>query len=320
VLCSPLLRAVKTQLPDAELHVATKASFASLLHDHPHVDRLHGLKDSLPTLIQELKAEKPDFILDLHHNARTALIKAAMPAVPANAYHKLNIQKWLYVNFKKDFLGDKHIVHRYLETAEPLGVVNDWLGLDMPLGPDADQVLPRLPSLFARNYDVLVLGAKQGTKRPVRALLEALCRRSPRPLVLLGGPEDQQTGLELAGLRPENTWNAAGSTTLQESAALLRACRKVVSPDTGMMHIAAAFQKPIYSLWGSTSPRFGMYPYYGGRDPLAKHHERGSQMAEVPDLGCRPCSKIGFDRCPKGHFRCMNDQSVESVLAWLAKV
>jgi ADP-heptose:LPS heptosyltransferase len=176
-----------------------------------------------------------------------------------------------------------------------------------------------MPPPFPRQFDALVLGARQGTKRPARAWLEAVCRRSPHALVLVGGPEDQQTGQELALLRPDNTWNAAGKATLAESAALLRASRKVVSPDTGMMHIAAAFQKPIYSLWGSTSPRFGMYPYYGGRDPLATHHARGSFMAEVPDLACRPCSKIGYDRCPKGHFRCMNDQSVESVLQWLAR-
>ena len=317
MLCSPLLRAVKTQVEGAALHVATKEAFAPLLSHNPHVEKVHLLKTSLKDLIYRLRAEKFDLILDLHHNTRTAVIKAALATVPARAFPKLNLRKWVYVNFHQDWMGQRHIVDRYLETAESLGVVNDQLGLEMPLGPDADQVLQKLPSPFHRNFDALVLGARQGTKKPVPELLETICRQSPRPLVLVGGHEDRDLGQHLAALHPEQVWNAAGNASLQESAALLRSCRKVVSPDTGMMHIAAAFQKPIYSLWGSTTPRFGMFPYYGGNDPVGLHNERGSVWGEVPGLPCRPCSKIGFDRCPKDHFRCMTGQSAAAVLGWL---
>jgi ADP-heptose:LPS heptosyltransferase len=63
------------------------------------------------------------------------------------------------------------------------------------------------------------------------------------------------------------------------------------------MHIAAAFGKDIVSVWGNTIPEFGMTPYL----PTA-----GSQIMEVKEVSCRPCSKIGHDKCPKGHFKCMN--------------
>jgi ADP-heptose:LPS heptosyltransferase len=66
-----------------------------------------------------------------------------------------------------------------------------------------------------------------------------------------------------------------------------------------LMHIAAAFRKPIISLWGNTVPEFGMSPYYG-------HQTVESELFEVRKLWCRPCSKIGFRKCPLGHFRCMN--------------
>jgi ADP-heptose:LPS heptosyltransferase len=72
-----------------------------------------------------------------------------------------------------------------------------------------------------------------------------------------------------------------------------------------MMHIAAAFKKNITSIWGNTSPAFGMYPY--------QSHEN-SRIVEVKDLSCRPCSKIGFSKCPKGHFNCMNMIDVNEVL------
>jgi heptosyltransferase-2 len=72
------------------------------------------------------------------------------------------------------------------------------------------------------------------------------------------------------------------------------------------MHIAAALQKKIISIWGNTVPSFGMYPYYGNK--IVPQF-----MAEVKGLQCRPCSKIGFPSCPKKHFNCMNLQDVDKI-------
>jgi ADP-heptose:LPS heptosyltransferase len=88
-----------------------------------------------------------------------------------------------------------------------------------------------------------------------------------------------------------------GRLDIGGSAALVAHSRTVLSHDTGFMHVAAAFGKRIVSLWGNTVPEFGMSPYLAGE---------GSCFAEIKGLGCRPCSKIGFERCPKKHFRCMN--------------
>jgi ADP-heptose:LPS heptosyltransferase len=65
------------------------------------------------------------------------------------------------------------------------------------------------------------------------------------------------------------------------------------------MHIAAAFGKPIFSVWGNTVPAFGMYPY-----------KTEFQALEVLGLPCRPCSKIGYAKCPQGHFKCMREQNL----------
>jgi ADP-heptose:LPS heptosyltransferase len=72
------------------------------------------------------------------------------------------------------------------------------------------------------------------------------------------------------------------------------------------MHVAAAFNKPIVSVWGNTVPEFGMYPYLNGKTP--------DYRAEVKGLKCRPCSKIGYKECPLKHFKCMNDQDVGKIL------
>jgi heptosyltransferase-2 len=72
------------------------------------------------------------------------------------------------------------------------------------------------------------------------------------------------------------------------------------------MHIAAALQKPQVVVWGNTIPEFGMYPYYGNR-------ETPNTEFEIRKLSCRPCSKIGFAKCPLGHFKCMELISADSV-------
>ena len=104
--------------------------------------------------------------------------------------------------------------------------------------------------------------------------------------------------------RQKKTVNLAGRISLDNSAFLVSQAEVVITHDTGLMHIAAAYKKKIVSLWGNTIPEFGMYPYQ--TDPA-------SRMFEVKNLPCRPCSKIGFQQCPKKHFRCMMDQDMRAI-------
>jgi heptosyltransferase-2 len=103
-----------------------------------------------------------------------------------------------------------------------------------------------------------------------------------------------------------------GKISVNESAAIISRCAAIITHDTGMMHIAAAFGKEILSIWGNTVPALGMTPYLG------KKGGRGDRF-EVKGLGCRPCSKIGFGECPKGHFKCMNEQDIPAIVERLAE-
>jgi len=329
LLITPVLRNLRRCLPGAIIHVATKAAYADLLRYNPHVDHLHLLEDGtehqdksddLPGLIRTWRLWSPDAILDLHHNWRTARIKGAMLGTPRHVLQKQNARKWLQVRFKRHDLAVQHVVQRYLAAAAPLGVSDDGLGLEAHL-PNGliEQCMAKLPFGSREPYAALVLGAKHATKRMPESVLEKLVLGSPLPLVLLGGPDEQTLGEHLSGLRPKATMNTAGMGSLLESAAFLASAQRVIAPDTGMMHWAAAFGKPILSVWGNTTPNFGMYPYFGstGGDPMSTYLAAGGMVSQVDKLACRPCSKLGYPTCPKGHFRCMEDQDSEAMLAWL---
>ena len=302
VLTTPVVRQLKTQVPGAQVHFATKPAYRGLLEANPYVDRTHVLSGSLGALVRELRAERFDFIVDLHNNLRTRLIRLQLPGVPGRAFDKLNFQKWLLVNFKVNQLPDVHIVDRYRAAAAPLGIRDDGGGLDyfIPAGQAVD-VAAALPAGFRPGaYVAVAIGAQHATKRlPVDKLIELVAKLAPRPVVLLGGPEDESTGHVIELAAGGTVFSACGRFSLHQSASLVQQALFVVSHDTGLMHIAAAFEKTIYSIWGNTVPQFGMYPY---RTPYS--------ALEVLGLACRPCSKIGFAECPQGHFRCMRDQNL----------
>nr|WP_262906170.1 glycosyltransferase family 9 protein [Hymenobacter terricola] len=304
-MTTPVVRALAQQVPGAEVHFATKPGYRGLLEPNPHIAKVHCLTGSLGELVQQLQAERFDYVIDLHNNLRTRIIKLRL-GVKSSSFDKLNWQKWLLVNFKIDRLPRVHIVQRYLAAAAPLGVQDDGQGLDYFIPAGQEVALATLPAPFRNGYAAVAIGAQHATKRlPLDKLVE-LCRKlAPRPIVLLGGPEDAAVAEAVIdamhrAVEPSPIENGCGRYSLHQSASLLRQAAFVVSHDTGLMHIAAAFSKQIFSVWGNTVPEFGMYPY-----------RTEYQTLEVKGLNCRPCSKIGFDKCPQGHFKCMRDQKVD---------
>lgn len=306
VLTTPVIRCLKKQVPGTVIHYLTKKSFGSILEANPYIDQLHFLEDDMDSLVGKLQQEKFDVIIDLHKNMRTLRVKQALNK-KSFSFEKLNIQKWLMTNLKWNFLPNIHIVDRYLETVSSFGVVNDGAGLDYFIPADEVFAMTQLPELFHKGYVGIVTGAAHATKRIPLNKLKEIYTDLELPVVLLGGKEDRETGEALEALDPKRIFNACGSLTINQSASLVEQSRVILTPDTGLMHIAAAFKKPIVAVWGNTIPQFGMYPYSG-------HSSSPYINIEVSGLSCRPCSKIGYDSCPKKHFRCMEDQLVASIV------
>lgn len=303
VLTSPVVRCLKKQLAGAEVHFLTKDAFKNIMLNNPYVDKVYSFKSDVNEVMQQLKAENYNYIIDLQHNLRSLKLKAALRA-KSFSFKKLNIEKWLVVNFKMDLLPPLHIVDRYVYTLKPLGVVNDNEGLDFFINEKDEVDVSTLPETHSNGYIGFVIGAKHFTKRfPDEKIIE-VCRQLNKPVILLGGPEDAARGNKIVAAVGSNIYNACGKYSLGQSASLIKQARLIISNDTGLMHIAAAFKKNIISVWGNTIPEFGMAPYLP--TPSDKFNPE-SKIIEVIGLNCRPCSKIGFDRCPKGHFKCMND-------------
>lgn len=312
VLTTPVVRTLKTTYPDAEIHYLTKPQYAPLLRHNPYLSQIHLLDQSLNQTVSHLKKEHFDYVIDLHKSLRSRIVRLRL-GVKSYSFPKLNWQKWLYVNFKINRMPNVHLVDRYMEAVEPLDVKMDNLGLDMFLDESDEFDRKWLPEAFRQEFVVYAIGGQHNTKKLPYLRMVELCDRIGKPTILIGGKEDAEMGQRIEdffsheadaeyaeGLRQlgkdAQILNLCGKLTLTQSASLIRQARVIFTHDTGMMHIAAAFRKQIYSIWGNTTPHFGMYPY-----------RTKFTVFENNKLGCRPCSKIGHAQCPKGHFKCMNE-------------
>jgi ADP-heptose:LPS heptosyltransferase len=302
ILTTPVVRCLSTQCPDTEIHYLTKKSYVSILANNPFIKKIIELDGSLNAIIPLLKAENYDHIIDLHKNMRSIYTLSCL-GKPFSTFSKLNIQKYLLVHFGINLMPQIHIAERYMEAVKCFGVVNDRKGLDFFI-PEVDEAdIKMFPDIFQQGYLGIVIGGKFNTKiLPAEKVIEII-GNVKLPVILLGGTEDHERGEVISKEFSGTVYNACGQFSLMQSASLVKQAKAIATNDTGLMHIAAAFNKKIVSIWGNTVPDFGMYPY----EPQG--NEVDLFIAGVNGLKCRPCSKIGFGKCPKGHFRCMMNQN-----------
>ncbi len=306
VLTSPVLRCLKEQV-DCELHFLTKSNYEVLLEANPHLAQVHLMDEKLEDLMPALKSENFDLVVDLHNSLRSWKLKRKL-GLPSKSFYKANLEKWLMVRLKHNRLPKEHIVDRYLNTVRHLGVVNDGKGLEFHILPENELSLENHFPQLASRYVAFAIGGQHSTKKMPATKIINICKSLTLPTVLIGGPEDQELGKSIQELSGEHVVNACGELNIAQSASLIRQAHLVITHDTGMMHIAAAYQKRIISIWGNTIPEFGMYPY------LPADKQEQYDLIEVEGLACRPCSKIGYEECPKGHFRCMENVEVDRIV------
>lgn len=303
VLTSPVIRCVKNQIANCEVHYLTKHSFKQIVESNPSVSKVYAIEKEVSEVLDKLNGEKYDMIIDLHDNIRSRQVSASLKT-RTYRYSKQRFKRFLLTQFKVDLLHN-HVVDRYFSAVKKLNVINDGKGLDYFI-PEQDDITPaKLPFTHIAGFCVIVVGAKHFTKQIPLEKLKELCSKISMPIMLIGGVEDAYTGTQLESIDSFKIYNGCGKYNINQSASLIKRAKFVITPDTGMMHIAAAFNKRIISIWGSTEKRLGFTPY---------NNQANSVMIENTDLSCRPCHKHGLSECPKGHFKCMHDLDMQKVI------
>lgn len=304
VLTSPVIRCLKKAFPEAEIHYLTRKKYAELLSTNPYIDYLHLVDHSAKEIINKLKSEKFDYLIDLHRNIRSISTRFSLKT-KYSTFPKLNFKKFLFTKFKINKMPNLHIVDRYFKAVEFLNVKNDGQGLDLFI--EKKTTLPE-NLIIEKNYISFAIGATYETKRYPISLIKEFIEKATLPVYIIGGVKEKKDGEFLQKGSKGKAVSLCAMLSLQQSALLIKQSSLHISNDTGMMHFAAALKKPLLSIWGNTVPDFGMYPYYP--EELKNQYS----IIERKDLSCRPCSKLGYHTCPKKHFKCMNEISPNQIL------
>ena len=136
--------------------------------------------------------------------------------------------------------------------------------------------------------------AKRWPSTHYAELARSVHASSGLPVVLLGSAAEAPLCREIAALAGPVCRVLAGAVSLQQAMAIIAASRGVVSNDSGLMHVAAAFGVPQVAVFGSTSPL---------HTPPLNRQARVLWLKDELALDCMPC----FERtCRYGHYRCLD--------------
>ena len=309
LLTTPVIRVISQQIKGAEIHFLVNKKNQEILKANPHIAKIHVFQGDTKDTVEALRVENFDYIVDLQHNRRSKRICQQLN-LPCSFLRTHSFKRWFFVRIKINTLPHKHLVERYFETVESLHVKNDQQGLEYYIPENEQFDTDDLPIFFEDGYVAVNLDAERNTQRIPTAKIVEIATILHKPVILLGGKEVKDIGQEIVSQLGDRAFNACGEFSFNQQASLIQQSACVLTGDSAFMHIAAALGKPVCSVWGSTVPEFGKYPYI----PEQRHQFR---MFEICSLKCRPCGQRGYKKCPRRHFRCMTKISAMEIADWI---
>lgn len=305
VLTSKLIRNIKLNYPKSLLYFVCNKEYEDIIKFNPFVDKIKlydkGNVGQIDKLRNDLIAINPDVVIDLQKNKRSKYLSKGLNNVVE--YDKRRIYKLMLVYAKQsDKSKNLPVPELYIDTIKKIipHFEIDNKGLEFWLKSDAEEqtYLPHLKNY--RNKSKLKIAVAPAahfkTKRWLEEYFIELINSIKEhyknsEFIILGGVSEFNLCENIS--KQTDSLNLAGKTSIIESAEFIDDCDLMISNDTGLMHIAAARNVPVAVFFGSTVREFGFVPYNIPHIILEQ------------DLWCRPCSHIGRNICPLGHFNCM---------------
>jgi lipopolysaccharide heptosyltransferase I len=325
----PFLKAIKDSFPDARVDWVISKNLKGLIENNPLINEVIVFdKDSwkkiknLPGTINEmsllkkiLKSKKYDIAADLQGLLRSGIITYYTPAGTKIGFADAREGSRFFYNRKISVNGTVHAVDKCLEIARAIGAVTGKVKFPLTIDEVSRDRVKKLTNNL-NEYVVVVPSARWITKIWPAEYFTSLIRKIKLPCVIAGGKGDKEIASKImAGINtantssshrkgvlqyaPTNIINLAGRTDLKGLVALIAGARAVVSNDTGPMHIAAAFNKPLVALFGPTDPvKTGPYGW-----------QKNKNFRVIKSgVSCSPCFK---KKC--SNFICMDNISVDEV-------
>lgn len=316
ILTTQTIRLLRKLYPNATIDYVIQKELSELIEYNPRItniikyDKKLSLAENNKERDKYLKGEKYDLVVDLHNNLRSRFYRKGI-FKHLLKLKKYRIEKFAMVHFHNSFNQMPHVTERYYNVISELGIERDNKGLEVWL--ENEHAYKSNEKSEKTNIIGIAPGAKHFTKMfPNEKLIllfkDLLLIYPDFKFKIFGIASDKPIATELKAIGGDKVEDFCGKYTLLETAREIDTCDALITNDSGLMHLAAARKVNTLVLFGSTIPQFGFTPF-GNK----------SEIVEI-DLDCRPCTHIGRDKCPKGHFNCMNLITNKMILDKLEKL
>jgi heptosyltransferase-2 len=313
LLTTAFIRQTRQTFPDAEIDFVVKKKFSGLIRYNPNIDNLFEYDDSKNIIFSEFvklfRGCVYDYIFDLHNNFRSIYLRQKISSKKKFHIRKDKLAQTALVKFKwRWYVRLKSIPERYLEVGMRAGIQDDGKGLEIywseKLESPVKEHFKKMKIDMTRPAIGIAPGAGYFTKQwPIEyfeRLIGHINTGGSFNIIVIGGDNEIELAKQLKHI--PNVYNFAGILNILESGIAVSKLKCLISNDSGMMHMATAVNIPVIAIFGSSVKEFGFFPY-----------RAESCVLENKNAKCRPCSHVGKNTCPKGHFMCMRDIQPEEV-------
>ncbi|WP_456402170.1 glycosyltransferase family 9 protein [Persephonella sp.] len=316
ILTTPLIKTLKKNLTDSEIHIITKPFGKDVFKNNPFIDKVIIFdKKSMSTfsLIKKLRGEGYNLALSPHRSHRAAYSLYLSKIKKRIGFDRAGFS-FLYTDLVEHRFDGIHEIDRNLKLLEKIENYSSFKLFREPeifLSEDEDLYYEKY-KLYRKGYIAVAPGSKWETKRwTVEGFIKVIEKLllEKNPVVIVGSNEEKDTSKQIIeGLNVKGeVYDLTGKTSLRELFSVIKNSKLLISNDSAPVHIAVAFNTPVVDIYGPTVTDFGFYPY------------RNGVVIEAEDVTCRPCGLHGHKKCPTGTFECMKKISPDMVYEGVRK-
>jgi len=305
ILTLPLIQEIKKKYKDHFIDVVTIESNKEIFTASPFVDdviildkrKKHHSVFALKRFADQIKKRNYSVLFAPHRSLRTSLLSLFLEIPESYGFNNAAFS-FIY----KNVITYDHRLH---EVERNLSLINNSIEIkkELPLLKIDDEIKSKIDLFFQqlpedKKVVAIAPGTVWETKRyPEKSFVEVIDYLIKKNyfILLIGSKKEFELCNRIKSNFQSGVENSAGSFSILESIELLKRCDLLITNDSAPTHFGMCADLPVLTIYCSTIPGFGFYPY-----------NKKSTHITLIDLFCKPCGIHGFNKCPLNHFNCGN--------------
>lgn len=308
ILATNLIRAISQQVHKSKVYCLALDSYLPLLKLNPYIEDVFSYTIKNKSISNKLTETVYDYIIDFQKSSLSMAIKKKTKTLSFDLKNP-EFKKWFYIKFKRgnrkttNFLKANRFIDAAYDMLRVFDLKPDGLGSEVYDKKGGNEYLKYLPNQFRDGYIVFAIDAESKTNKIPNRELITLLKSINKPIVLVGSDKVTEEAKLIHYVCKDKIFDSTGQIDFDFVIPLLKNAELVMGYNNDLLHLSAALNKKIISIWGSNIPEVD-------DGPIARNHH---EIVQVLNLKCRPCAIYGRKSCPKKHFNCIKELPLSNI-------